>query len=149
MKINSSYHNEILEDFEKRHPDWAKDIVSCVPKHTHAIRITFSNGVQIDYNIRTRTYREVQEYFYTTPNDITDDDCRKIFSKNLCEVMKMKGFGQPELAERTGLSTAMISKYMRGLATPSITNLEKITYALNCSRDELLDWYLERRVYGK
>ena len=72
MKINSSYHNEILEDFEKRHPDWAKDIVSCVPKHTHAIRITFSNGVQIDYNIRTRTYREVQEYFYTAPNDITD-----------------------------------------------------------------------------
>ena len=53
--------------------------------------------------------------------------------------MKMKGCGQPELAERTGLSTAMISKYMRGLATPSITNLEKIAYALNCSRDELLD----------
>lgn len=139
MEFKTSYYKEILADFLERHPYFEQEINSYRPKHANAIRITLKDGSMIDYNIQSHTYRDVPKYYVANPNDITDEACREIFAANLVEQMKMKGFGQPDLAARTGLSTAIISKYMRKQATPSITNLEKIAYALNCSRDELME----------
>ena len=139
MKIKTDYYEEIFEDFVARHPNWAKDVDKYRPKHTHAIRITFKDGSMMDYNIRTKSYIDVSNRRIAEPDDVTDEACREIFANNLIEIMKTNGFGQPDLAERTGLSTAMISKYMRKQATPSITNLEKIARALNCSRDDLME----------
>ena len=139
MEIKTKRHKEIFEDFAKRHPNWAKDVVECVPKHLNAIRVTYSDGGRMDYNGATHTYRDVPEYYCSSPDDVQDDVIRETFAGNLAEIMRMKGFDQVDLAERTGLTTAAISKYLRKKATPSITSLEKIAYALNCSRDELLD----------
>lgn len=139
MGMETRQHEEIFQDFAMRHPEWANDVASYKPKHMYAIRITFNNGEQMDYNIRTKTYREVREYFINNPDDVTDDMCREVFASNLAEMMRSKGFDQPELAAQTGLSTASISKYLRKKATPTVTTLEKIAHALNCSRDDLLD----------
>ena len=139
MEFKTSYYKEIFSDFLDRHPYFKDKIDSYRPKHANAIRITFKDGHMMDYNIRTHTYRDVPEYRDAKPDDITDESCREIFSANLIEMMKMKGFDQPDLAARTGLSCAIISKYMRKQSTPSITNLEKIAHALNCSRDDLME----------
>ena len=139
MEMETRQHKEIFDDFAMHHPEWAENVMTYKPKHMYAIRITFKNGEQMDYNIRTRSYREVRNYYINDPEDVTDEMCRSIFACNLAEIMQTKGFGQLELAERTGLSTATISKYLRKKATPTVTNLEKIAHALNCSRDELLD----------
>lgn len=139
MEIRTDYYDEMFDEFMKCRPDLVDDIRDCAPKHLHAIRITLKNGRQFDYNGRTKTYRELRDYYDTKPDEVTDDACREIFATNLAEIMRLKGFGQPELSERTGISTTSISKYLRKKATPTITNLEKIAHALNCGRDELLD----------
>lgn len=139
MEINTNYYREIFSDFIDRHPYMKNDVDHFAPKHLNAIRVFMKDGSKIDYNIRSHTYREVPEYYDSDPGDVTDEKCREIFASNLVEMMQMKGFCQPDLAKRTGLSPAMISKYMNKKATPSITNLEKIAYALNCTRDELMD----------
>lgn len=141
MQINTKYYQEMLEEFKERYPNWAADMIRCQPKHSHAIRVTLKNGDQVDYNIRTHSsrYRNTNQVFEASPDDITDDDCRADFSMNLCEQMKMKGFGQADLAHRTGLSTAIISKYLTRNATPTITSLRKIAHALECHPDELLE----------
>ena len=139
MEINTDQYREMYEEFKRYRPDLVGEIRTYRPKHLYAIRVTLLNGRQFDYNGRTKTYREVREYYATQPDEVTDDACREIFASNLAELMRVKGFGQPELSEQTGLSTASISKYLRKKATPTITNLEKIAHALNCSRDELLD----------
>ena len=139
MEMQTRQHEEIFEDFAMRHPEWAKNVKSYKPKHINSIRITFNDGEQIDYNIRTRSYREVHEYYINDPCDVTDEMCREVFAINLAEMMRSKGFSQPELSARTGLSTASISKYLRKKATPTVTTLEKIAHALNCSRDDLLE----------
>lgn len=139
MEMQTRQHEEIFEDFAMRHPEWAANVKSYKPKHMYSIRITFNNGEQMDYNIRTRSYREVRDYFVNEPDDVTDEMCREVFAANLAEMMRSKGFGQPELSARTGLSTASISKYLRKKATPTVTTLEKIAHALNCSRDDLLE----------
>ena len=141
MEINTKYHQEILEDFKQRYPNWATEITRCQPKHTHAIRVTLNNGDRVDYNIRTRSsrYQYANQAFDSSPDDITDEDCRADFAMNLREQMKTKGFGQADLSERTGLSTAIISKYLLKKSTPTITSLRKIAHALECHPDELLE----------
>ena len=70
---------------------------------------------------------------------ITDEECRDAFAYNLSDIMKTRGFGQAALAEKTGLSKAMISKYINKQSTPTLTNLMKIAYALDCEPEELMD----------
>ena len=139
MKINANYYETIFEEFINRHPYFKNDVVKCIPKNTNSIRVILRDGRKIDYNVVTHTYRDVPDFYDACKNDVTDEYCRDIFASNLIELMKAKGFSQPELAKRTGLSVASISKYMKKQATPTITSLEKIAYALNCSRDDLLE----------
>ena len=139
MNINTNYYNEIYKDFIARHPYYERSVSKCLPKNTNSIRVVLKDGRKVDYNIRTHTCREVPEFYDACKDDVTDEYCRDIFASNLIELMKMKGFTQPELSKRTGLSVATISKYMKKQATPTITSLEKIAYALNCSRDDLME----------
>ena len=139
MKIKTSYYEEMLAKFEENYPMWADKVIDYRPKHVHAIRLTLCNGEMIDYNIQTNSCRFVTQPTVSRPNDITDANCREIFAANLAEAMVTKGIGQAVLAERTGLSSACISKYLHKQSTPTITQVEKIARALGCHRDDLLD----------
>lgn len=141
MEFNTKYYQEIFEDFKQQYPGWAADTVRYQPKHTHAIRVFLNNGDQVDYNMRTQTsrYRRATQSLLSSPNDITDDDCREAFATNLAEFMRIKGFGQNDLSAATGLSTAIISKYLKKKSTPTVTSLRKIAYALDCHPDELME----------
>ena len=141
MGMKTSYYDEIFEAFKNKCPGWYEQSDGYAPKHTHAIRVRLKNGDQVDYNIRTDSYRYRKRGTAQSikPDNITDEACRDAFAYNLVELMKTKGFGQATLAERTGLSKAIISKYINKLSTPSITNLIKIAIALDCDPEELMD----------
>ena len=47
---------------------------------------------------------------------------------------------QKELSKCSGLSEAIISKYIHGNIMPSIPNLMRIASALGCSLNDLLVW---------
>lgn len=137
MEMETKYHSEMFTRFMEQCPEWAEKAVSYRPKHMHAIRVMLQNGDQIDYNVRTDTYRYVSNS--QAVYDDSDEHFRSVFASNLSEMMYMRGVGQAILAERTGLSSAMISKYLRKLATPSMTNVLRIARALDCHPDELYE----------
>ena len=139
MELKTKYYEEMFERFGELCPYLLKDVVGYVPKHINAIRVTLADGSKIDYNGKTDTFRRVEQIAVTTPETVTDEDCRSVFAINLAEFMNMRGIGQMALAERTGLSSAMISKYLNQKSTPTITSLIKIAKALNCHPDELYE----------
>lgn len=139
MEIKTSYHEEILNSFLQHSPFREDDILNCRPKHLHAIRVTLKNGEQLDYNIQTKSYRFVNRPSINAVDEVTDDILREVFATNLSELMVMKGIGQAVLGERTGLSSACISKYLHKKSTPTITQVERIARALGCHRDDLLE----------
>lgn len=139
MELNTRHHRDMLDTFVRQYPMWTDDIIDCIPKHANAIRVILRDGSRIDYNAQTGTFRRVEKYVDSTPDDITDEDCRSAFAANLAEFMRMRGIGQVALAERTGLSSAMISKYLNQKSTPTITSVRKIARALNCHPDELYE----------
>lgn len=139
MEINTEYYREMLDRFKQLFPWWSDAITNCRPKNLHSIRVTLSDGKRVDYNFRTDTVRYVTTIDISDIEEITDEECRNVFAANLAEMMRTRGFTQTELAIRTGLSSAIISKYLNGKAIPSIANLKKIARALDCHYDELLE----------
>lgn len=63
-----------------------------------------------------------------------------IFGDNLRDMLKDVNMSQTELAEETGLSKATISKYIHKTQMPNVRALVNISYALNCSFDDLMDF---------
>lgn len=51
----------------------------------------------------------------------------------LSDVMKIRGISQDELAKRSGLTQAMISRISNSKRVPTIVNAIKIAAALHCS----------------
>ena len=51
----------------------------------------------------------------------------------LSDVMKIRGISQDELAKRSGLTQAMISRISNSKRVPTIVNAIKIAGALRCS----------------
>lgn len=62
------------------------------------------------------------------------------FSDSLYDLMKKRKISQRELAERTGLSDATISKYINGVQIPKITAAINLAIALDCTLDELANF---------
>lgn len=62
-----------------------------------------------------------------------------IFSGNLRELMRESRMTQRELAKESGLSEAMISRYLNKKCMPSVAALSSIAHVFPCANiDELL-----------
>lgn len=71
---------------------------------------------------------------------MTEVDWIDIFSENLREMMEEKGIGQNELAQRSKLSKATVSRLLAGTVAPSFKSIINLSYALDCTTDELIDF---------
>lgn len=136
--IDTNRHEGYFKLFCERFPMWGEKTVKYVPKNMHTIRVTFSDGYELDYNALSGSFHFIRYDTSGDPKNLSDKECRDAFSVNLHEMMHTRGVSQTTLSERTGLSVTSISKYLRREATPTITNLRKIALALNCQEDELL-----------
>jgi transcriptional regulator with XRE-family HTH domain len=68
----------------------------------------------------------------------TTESMLRYLPSALRRLRRSKGFGQEDLAKRSGLGKATISRYETGEGSPSIVNLMKILDALGASDEELL-----------
>lgn len=138
--LNTKYYESCFDDFKKRWPREAAEAIDYRPKSEHAIRISMRDGRQVDYNMRAKgTLRYVEGGGIGSAMDFTEEYCRSIFANNLSERMAVKGFGQAMLAQQTGLSQAVISKYLKKQSTPTMSAVRRIAHVLDCSVEELVD----------
>lgn len=61
------------------------------------------------------------------------------FPEHLTTILTMSGMSQMELAAKTGLTQAAISRYMHGVRTPRIEHVLSMAHALNVTTDSLID----------
>ena len=62
----------------------------------------------------------------------------EMFSDRLKRTLKERGYSQKELAERSHLTEAAVSKYLSGYRTPHLEILVDLANALNVTTDYLL-----------
>ena len=64
----------------------------------------------------------------------------EIFGDNLASLLDDARMTQRELADETGLSDSTISRYLNKQMAPSFKAIINISYALDVSIDELMDF---------
>lgn len=126
----------VLQAFKDRYPEFAKDIIDWYPIGQMEIAVRNSKGEKRVYNMMNQTlgmFRppKVSDIF------LDEDEWVKEFSYRLHKKMRMVGINQDGLSELTGISRVSINKYINGKSIPSVYNLEKIAWALNCPTSEL------------
>ncbi len=62
-----------------------------------------------------------------------------VFKNRLSQALEWAGMKQVDLAHKTGLSEAVIARYMKGDRKPSHDALRSIAKALRCTSDYLLE----------
>lgn len=137
--MNIDYYNEIFEDFKKYWPFEIENVKDYRPRGERGIRIVMKDSRLLDYDIITHGLRPVKNYSAAAIDEITDERCRDSFVYHVTDLMTTRGFTQQTLADYTGISKGAINKYLNKNATPSMTSLRKIAYALQCRLDDLLD----------
>lgn len=70
-----------------------------------------------------------------------NDDIRKLGVK-IAYLLKIQGFSQQKLAEKTGMSEIYLGAIERGNANPTLWKLKLISEALEVGIDELFDFSL-------
>ena len=71
---------------------------------------------------------------------MTECEWIEIFSNNLTEIIAESGYSQNEVAKMTNIPQPVLSRYVNGRVIPSVVNIIKLSYALNCDIRELIDF---------
>lgn len=102
--------------------------------------VILNDGRRVSFDV----YEESSRYLPNT-DDVDEDRFRMEFGRRLRRIMDFNHVSQLELSEKTGITPAMISRYICGKATPSFYNADKIARALGCSVTELILNYRKGR----
>lgn len=138
-RMYSSLENwdNVFMIFERKYYHIIDRMVDWYPSGREEFTVVLDDGSEIIYNYVQDKIGRGYVPNDNVPND--NDSWLKTFAFRLKRKMDERFMSQMELSELTGLSTAMLSRYMNGKAMPSIRNAGLIARALDCSVYELYD----------
>lgn len=131
----SIIEESLLRNFEMLDPISYSRMVSYEIPDKFSLIVNLNDGRKLLYDDVTDSTR----YLNLDPDSMTEDEIMNEFCYRLRHAMTIRGFNQLRLAEKSGISQAMIGKYLNGSSIPSILKVIQIARALKCSLDEL--WY--------
>ena len=126
----------VLRSFSWAYPNYYEEMVDWYPSAHLEITVKLRDG-------RKLTYELVGDYITFIKDGACDSEdideylWRENFGMCLSGKMRKLGVSRDRLAEMTGISTVMLSKYMNGKAVPGGYNIYRMAKALNCSVAEL------------
>ena len=123
----------VFDDFVKEYPRFEPLITRWYASARNEIIVVLTDGSKQRFNWIDRSLFQVVE----SDGFIDEEQWRKEFSHRLYIKMCQQGYSQDEFAEDTGISLVTINKYLKGKATPSGYNMDKMAYVLNCDSSEL------------
>ena len=110
------------------------DIVTAEAIAPYEVRVELTDGTVGVYDGMTKMFCRIRK-----DEVITDEEWQLEFGRRLTRSLRLAYMTQEDLANSTGISRRMITKYINGKSTPSALNVSKIAKALNCSTTELVD----------
>lgn len=131
-------YERILDAYKTWHPGLYKQTVECRPSGRNSILVTLDDESKLEYNSCDNTIRNVTKlYSHEQADNMDEDSWRKEFGHKLRRAIFEKGINQDRLAEMSGISRQMLTRYVRGTSTPSGYILTRLCEVLDCDVREL------------
>lgn len=135
MGVIKDKYEKILEQFELYYPNFYSQAVDWWASGRMSIGIKLRNGEVLDYDHMENSIRWIRY-----DNRLDDEEFRrKTFSHNLQKMIPFTGMSKGEIAERLGITNAMLSRYITGKSIPSVDKAYQLARLLGCTTDELFD----------
>lgn len=123
----------LLENAKFYHPHLTDHAVNYHEVNRWELVIELDDGLVFMYDDWDRSIRKLPRDCF----NMSEEECKREFGMRLRSLMFRKNVTQVKLSEMTGIPQPSISNYMKGKASPSFYNVDRIAKALNCSIDEL------------
>ena len=131
-------YEQIIESYKKWHPALFERTVECRPSGKYSILASLDDGSKIEYYDIDNTIRDVSRFYdRNNDEDVVEETWRKEFGRKLHRLIVDKGYTQERLADALGVSRQMMTRYVRGMSTPSGYNLARLSEILDCDIREL------------
>lgn len=127
-------YDRILERFENYYPYWYSELVDWWPSGRTSISVKLRDGSMMDYNPYDETVRTIR------PNNYEKDieTLRKDIGHNIKKIIQTRGMAQGDIAQRCGITDAMLSRYIHGTSLPSIDKVHALAAVLDCRVIDIL-----------
>lgn len=139
MKDHEKRFETVFEEMKLYFPMLVDKMVDWYPSGQLEITVKLEDGSKVAYSSITKGIRTIRNSD-GIPEDMDEKRWRESFKVRLYKKLYMTNMNQEELAEKTGISPVMISKYMSEKATPSGHTIHRLARALGCTVAELTDF---------
>lgn len=134
-KIMTRTYDVPIEAFEQRYFWLFNKMESYEELDDYRVFVFLDDGRTILYNNVTYESHEVK--LFNSVSELMDDEWKKGFSDLLITQMRRAKMSQCVLADRIGVTNAMMNRYASGQSIPSAFILNRIVEELDCSADDL------------
>lgn len=127
-------YDRIMERFETYYPDLYKQSIDWWPSDRYHITVKLEDGMLFEFDSNDNTIRRVR----SSPNTKDAEVIKKDVGYNLQKVITSRGIPQSEIAERSGITPAMLSRYIHGTSMPGVDKVYALAAALGCRVVDIL-----------
>ena len=128
-------YEQILNRFELYYPNYYNRAIDWWASGRSTIAVRLDTNEKIEYNSYDDSIRWIRTDEYTD----NEERRRRAFGHNLEKMIPYTGMSKGELAEKLGITNAMLSRYIRGTSMPSADKAHQIARLIGCSTDEFFD----------
>lgn len=132
--MNGDKYERTLRQFELYYPNLYERAVDWWGTGRMSIAVKLNNDEVYDYDPMDDSIRQIY-----LDDDGDESVMRKALGNNIQKLLPFSGMNKSEFAAAVGISTVMLSKYIRGKSSPSAIVLRRIARALGCTTDNLFD----------
>ena len=132
----ATYKEKIFNNFQVNFPLTAKQAMEWKVTGPSEITVELSDNTKVIYDDFDKTLINV-DY---ADGPMTEQQWKNEFGRRLNKRLYLRRISQDELAERTGLSRQIVSRYINGSSVPNPLTIRAIARVLNCDISDLIDF---------
>lgn len=127
-------YSRMLERFQQYYSYLYDNAVDWWPSGRSCITVKLDDGVLLEFDSFDDTIRRIQ------PNNYTKDveSLRRDIGHNLKKIVIARGMAQSDIAERCGITEAMLSRYIHGTSMPGVDKIYALASALGCRAIDII-----------
>lgn len=143
MERKKDIFDFVYESFANRYRTLVSDVIEWYPSGRREITVVLRNGRRLTYNSSLNTLRVIfgTEHDPEILNDENDMQYRETFSRRFRRQLAATNLTQEDVAERSGVSQPMLSRYLQCKSEPTLCKIRKLAKVLGCTVSELVDDY--------
>ena len=127
-------YDKMFAQFEQYYDYLYEQTIDWWPSGRSCITVKLEDGTLIEYESYDGSIRRIQTDNYT--KDV--ETLRKDIGRNIKKMIQTRSIAQSEIAEKCGITEAMLSRYIHGTSMPGIDKVHALAAVLGCRAIDII-----------